>query len=125
MQEVRTERAPRPVGPYSQALVAQGFVFCSGQIALDPSTGQLVEGGIREQTRRVLSNLSEILEAAGSGLERVVRVSAYLSDLGDFQAFNEVYQEFFRPPYPARTTVEVKGLPRGAKVEIDVIALLR
>jgi 2-iminobutanoate/2-iminopropanoate deaminase len=125
MQEVRTERAPRPVGPYSQALVAQGFVFCSGQIALDPSTGQLVEGGIREQTRRVLSNLREILEAAGSGLERVVRVSAYLSDLGDFQAFNEVYQEFFRPPYPARTTVEVKGLPRGAKVEIDVIALLR
>jgi len=125
VQEVRTERAPKPVGPYSQALVAGGFVFCSGQIALDPSSGALVEGGIREQTRRVLSNLKEVLEAAGSGLNKVVKVNAYLSDLGEFQAFNEVYQEFFRPPYPARTTVEVKGLPRGAKVEIDVIALLR
>jgi len=113
------------VGPYSQALIAAGLVFCSGQIPLEAASGRLVEGDIRAQARTALKNLAEVLRAAGSGLDKVVKVTVYLADLADFQAFNEVYQEFFRAPYPARTTVEVKGLPRGARIEVDAIALAR
>lgn len=125
MQEVKAEGAPKPVGPYSQALIAAGLVFCSGQIPLEAASGRLVEGDIRAQARTALKNLAEVLLAAGSGLDKVVKVTVYLADLADFQAFNEVYQEFFRAPYPARTTVEVKGLPRGARIEVDAIALAR
>ncbi len=124
MKEViHTDAAPRAIGPYSQAIRAGGFVFVSGQIALDPETGQLVTGDIRIQTRRVLLNIAAILEAAGSSLEKVVRTTVYLRDLNDFNAMNEEYMNFFRDARPARTTVQVARLPRDAAVEIDVIAL--
>ena len=120
---VSTSAAPAAVGPYSQAIVAHGLVWVSGQIALDPATRALVPGGTDEQTRQVLSNLRALLEAAGSGLDRVVRTTVYLVDLGDFEAMNRVYATFFREAPPARATVQVSALPRGAKVEIDAVAL--
>lgn len=120
---VFTEQAPRAIGPYSQAVKAGGFVFVSGQIALDPATGQLVLGDVRLQTRRVLENLRAILEAAGSSLDKVVRTTVYLKDLNDFNAMNEEYTLFFRDARPARATVQVAKLPRDALVEIDAIAL--
>ncbi len=122
MEEVKTPLAPPAIGPYSQAVKAGGWVFLSGQIPLTPE-GQVVEGGIREQTERVLENLRAILEAAGSGLDRVVQTFCYLADMEDFPAFNEVYARYFRPPYPARATVAVKALPRGVRVEVACIAL--
>ncbi|HEY9231491.1 MAG TPA: RidA family protein [Blastocatellia bacterium] len=120
---IQTDRAPQAIGPYSQAIKANGFVFASGQIALDPATMQIVDGGIREQTDRVLRNLAAVLEAAGSSLARVVKTTVFLADMNEFAAMNEVYGSFFSEVPPARSTVEVKRLPRDVRVEIDVIAL--
>jgi 2-iminobutanoate/2-iminopropanoate deaminase len=121
---IRTEHAPAAAGPYSQAIVSNGLVFSAGQIPLVPGTGKLIEGGIREQTQQVLSNLSAILEAAGSSLHNAVKVTVYLQDLGDFAAMNEVYATFFNDPAPARSTLQAAKLPLGALVEIDVIAVV-
>jgi 2-iminobutanoate/2-iminopropanoate deaminase len=123
-QAVSSDRAPAPVGPYSQAVKAGGLVFCSGQIPLDPRTGELVAGDIGEQTRQVLHNLGAVLEAAGAAYADVVRITVYLADLADFAAMNAVYGEFFVLPAPARTTVQAARLPRDARVEIDAIAVL-
>ena len=122
-QIVATDEAPRAIGPYSQAVVAGGLVFASGQIPLDPLTGEFVAGGIREQTERVMRNLSAVLQAAGSGLERVLKATVYLADMADFAEMNEVYGSYFREEPPARSTVQAARLPRDARVEIDVIAL--
>lgn len=122
-QIVRTEEAPGAIGPYSQAVVAGGFVYTSGQVGFDPATGQFVEGGVREQTAQVLRNISKVLEAAGSGLGLVVKTTVFLADMNDFAAMNEVYAGFFGENPPARSTVEAARLPRDARVEIDVVAL--
>jgi 2-iminobutanoate/2-iminopropanoate deaminase len=114
--------APKAIGPYSPAVRSGDLVFCSGQVAIDPATGQLLEGDIRVQTERTLKNLEAVLAAAGSGLARVVRTTVYLTDMGDFAAMNEVYARLFGETRPARTTVEVSRLPKGARVEIDAIA---
>jgi len=119
---VATTGAPRAIGPYSQGIVVDGTVYASGQIALDPATGTLVPGGIEEQTRRVLDNLEAVLDAAGSGMSRVVRATVYLVDMADFEAMNRVYGEYFREQAPARVTVAVAALPKGGRVEIDAIA---
>lgn len=124
MREViATPHAPQAIGPYSQAIRANGFVFVSGQIPLNPATQQIVEGDVAEQTAQVLANLEAILKAAGSGLDKVVRTGVYLKDMNDFTAMNEVYARFFPQPAPARSTVEVARLPKDVRVEIDVIAL--
>jgi len=120
---VRTAEAPAPVGPYSQAIVAGDFVFCAGQIALDPATGALVAGGIRYETARVLENLLAVLREAGCSMENVVKTTIYLRDMNDFAAVNEVYGTFFKDTPPARATVQAARLPRDAGVEIDCIAL--
>ena len=120
---VLTDDAPKAIGPYSQAITANGLVFASGQIPLDPSTMQIVEGGIREQTERVMSNLRAVLGAAGSSFERVVKTTVFLADMDDFAEMNEVYGRFFGEAPPARSTVQVARLPRDVRVEIDVIAL--
>jgi 2-iminobutanoate/2-iminopropanoate deaminase len=120
---VKTEGAPGAIGPYSQAVVAGGFVYASGQIPIDPATGQFVEGGVGEQTAQVLRNLSKVLEAAGSSLGRVVKTTVFLADMGDFAEMNEVYAGFFAEEPPARSTVQAARLPRDARVEIDVVAL--
>jgi 2-iminobutanoate/2-iminopropanoate deaminase len=122
-EPVQTGGAPKAIGPYSQAIRANGMVFASGQIPLDPATGELIQGGIAEQTERVLNNLKAVLEAAGSSLEDVVRTTVYLTDLGDFAEMNAAYAGFFKLAPPARSTVQVSRLPRDARVEIDVIAL--
>ena len=122
-ERIQTDNAPQAIGPYSQAVKANGFVFVSGQIPLDPATMQIVEGGIREQTERVMRNLAAVLEAAGSGLDRAVKTTVYLADMSEFAAMNEVYGGFFGDVPPARATVEVKRLPRDVRVEMDVIAL--
>jgi 2-iminobutanoate/2-iminopropanoate deaminase len=125
MQPISTKSAPAAMGPYSQAVRASGLVFLSGQIPLEPETGKLVEGGIAEQAKRVLDNLGAVLEAAGLTFDHVVRTTIYLIDLGDFQAVNEIYgKRFSRVPQPARSTVQVAALPRGAKLEIDAIAVV-
>ena len=121
-QVVATEQAPGALGPYSQAVVAGGLAWVSGQIPLDPATGTMVEGEIEDQTRRVLDNLRAVLEAAGSRLERVVRATVYLADMADFERVNAVYAEYFRKQPPARVCVEVSRLPKGARVEIDAVA---
>ena len=124
MREViSTDRGPRAIGPYSQAIKANGFVFVSGQIPLDPRTQQMVEGDAARQTERVLENLKGILEGAGSSLERVVKTTVYLKDLAEFAAMNEVYGRYFSSSPPARATVEVARLPKEARVEIELIAL--
>jgi 2-iminobutanoate/2-iminopropanoate deaminase len=120
---VQTDDAPKAIGPYSQAIKASGLIFASGQIPLDPATMQIVEGGIAEQTERVLNNLSAVLQAAGSSLERVVKTTVFLADLEDFAVMNETYGRFFGEPAPARSTVQVSRLPRDVRIEIDVIAL--
>ena len=119
---VGTEKAPPAIGPYVQAIKLDGWVYTSGQIPLDPRTGALVEGGIAAQVRQVLENLAAVLAAAGTSLPKVVKTTVYLTDLGDFQKMNEVYAEYFREEKPVRSTVGVAALPRGALVEIDVIA---
>jgi 2-iminobutanoate/2-iminopropanoate deaminase len=126
MREViSTKDAPQAVGPYSQAIRANGFVFVSGQVAIDPATQQVIVGDVKAQTDRVLRNLSEILEAAESGLGRVVRCGVFLKNMGDFAAMNEVYGKYLSTAPPARTTVEVARLPKDVLVEIDVIALAK
>jgi 2-iminobutanoate/2-iminopropanoate deaminase len=120
---ISTKDAPQAIGPYSQAIKANGFIFTSGQIAIDPSTQQVVGGDVAAQTERVLKNLSEILEAAGSGLGKVVRSTVFLKNMVDFAAMNQVYGKYFSSAPPARSTVEVARLPKDVLVEIDVIAL--
>ena len=120
---IATNDAPKAIGPYSQAIKANGFIFCSGQIAIDPATQQVVTGDVAAQTDRVLRNLSEILRAAGSGLGKVVRCTVFLKNMSEFAAMNEVYGKHFSSSPPARSTVEVSCLPKNALVEIDVIAL--
>jgi 2-iminobutanoate/2-iminopropanoate deaminase len=123
MERIATQHAPGAIGPYSQAIIANGFVYTAGQIALDPATGQIIEGGITEQTTRVMANLKAILEAAGSSFAQVVKTTVFLIDMGDFAAMNEVYAKAFGDHKPARSTVAVSGLPRGVRVEIEVVAL--
>jgi len=119
---IRSEKAPRAIGPYEQAIKLEGWVFTSGQIPLDPATGAMVEGGIGAQTRQVLENLRAVLGAAGSSMAKVVRVTVYMTHLGEFAKMNEVFSEFFPQDKPARSTVGVAALPRGALVEMDMIA---
>ncbi len=121
---VLTDRGPKPIGPYSQAVKANGVLYMSGQVALDPKTGEMVASSIAEQTERVMSNIKGILEAAGTNLHHVVRTTVYLKDMNDFAAMNEVYGRFFPTAPPARSTVQVSRLPKDALVEIDVIAAL-
>jgi 2-iminobutanoate/2-iminopropanoate deaminase len=121
---VATEKAPKAIGPYSQAVVHSGMAFLSGQIPLDPATGQLVEGDIAAQTTRVLENLKAVLEACGSGLDRVVKTTVYIKDMGEFAKMNEVYGKYFSENPPARSTVEAARLPRDVRVEIDAIAIV-
>lgn len=123
MEKIQTDAAPQAIGPYSQAIKVNGFVFASGQIPLDPATMQIIEGDVKVQTQRVLANLQAVLEGAGSSLDRVVKTTVFLADMADFGAMNEVYAGFFGESRPARSTVEVARLPRDARVEIDVIAL--
>ena len=124
MREViATKEGPQAIGPYSQAIRANGFVFVSGQVAIDPATQQVISGDVVVQTDRVLKNLSAILKAAGTGLEKVVRSTVFLKNMGDFTAMNEVYGRYFNSTPPARSTVEVARLPKDVLVEIDVIAL--
>jgi 2-iminobutanoate/2-iminopropanoate deaminase len=120
---VSTPAAPAAIGPYSQAIVAGGFVFTSGQIPLDPQTGSMIDGDVRAQTERVMANLRAVLEAAGTSLDRVVKTTIFLADLGDFGTVNEVYAAHFVGQPPARSTVQVARLPRDARVEIEVVAL--
>jgi 2-iminobutanoate/2-iminopropanoate deaminase len=119
---ISTPEAPAAVGAYSQAIVANGFVYCSGQVPLDPGSGELVTGSIADQTRRCLENLAAVLRAAGADLDDVVKVTAFLIDMNDFPEFNEAYGEFFGDEPPARATVAVAGLPKGAEVEVECIA---
>ena len=125
LRAVRTDDAPRAIGPYSQGMAVEGgrFVFTSGQIPLDPRTGEFVPGGIREQTARVLENIGAILAAEGLGPRDVARTTVFLADLGDFAAMNEVYEGFFGAHRPARTTIQAGALPKGARIEIDAIAV--
>lgn len=120
---VQTDRAPKAIGPYSQAIKANGFIFVSGQIPLDPVKGELVGSTIEEQTRQVLKNIQAILEAAGSSMAEVVKATVYLADLNDFSRMNAVYAEYFPEPFPARAAFQVVRLPRDVKVEIEVVAL--
>ena len=124
MEVVHSDKAPQALGPYSQAIVANGFVFASGQVPIDPATGEFAEGGIAEQTRQSLTNVTHVLAAAGTDLSHVVKTTVYLSDMANFAAMNEVYATFFKEPYPARSAVAVKTLPKGALVEIEVLAAL-
>jgi 2-iminobutanoate/2-iminopropanoate deaminase len=121
---IATKDAPQAIGPYSQAIRANGFVFVSGQVAIDPSTQQVINGDVAAQTDRVLKNLSAILKAAGTGLEKVVRSTVFLKNMGDFAAMNEIYGRYFSSAPPARSTVEVARLPKDVLVEIDMIALV-
>ena len=123
-EPVKTENAPAAIGPYSQAIRAGDFVFTSGQIAIDPATGQFVSGTVAEQTERVLKNVAAVLTAAGSSLDKVVKTTVFLADMKDFAEMNEVYNTFFSGAPPARSTVAAAGLPRDAKVEIETVALL-
>lgn len=121
---IATERAPAAIGPYSQAVRAGNTVYFSGQISLDPATGALVEGDIQAQTRRVFDNLTAVAEAAGGSLAQIVRVGIYVTDLGHFAEVNAVMAEYFQAPYPARSTIEVSALPKGAQVEVDAVMAL-
>ena len=123
-RSIRSDRAPKPIGPYAQAIVAGKLVFASGQVGLDPATGELVEGGVAEQSRQALKNLAAVMASASTSLEHALKATVYLIDMADFDAMNEVYREFFGDVPPARTTVAVRGLPRGARVEIDLVVAL-
>jgi 2-iminobutanoate/2-iminopropanoate deaminase len=124
-QEVKTDKAPKAIGPYSQGVIANGFVFCSGQIALDPASGELSTGPVEDQAKLVLKNLGAVLAAAGSSFDRVVKTTIFLQDMNDFSKVNQVYAEFFKTPFPARATVQVARLPRDARVEIEAVALAK
>ena len=123
-ETIRTDKAPQAIGPYEQAIKVGDFIYTAGQIPIDPETGNFVAGGITEQTRQVLKNLKAVVEAGGSSLDRVVKATVFLKDMGDFAAMNEVYSEFLNHAKPARSTVAVADLPRGALVEIDLVAIL-
>ncbi len=122
MKQISTELAPAAIGPYSQAICANGLVFVSGQLPIDPSTGVFPEGGVAEQTKASLTNLRSILEEAGSALSKVVKTTVFLADMADFAEMNKVYSSFFSAPFPARSAVAVKDLPKGALVEVECIA---
>ncbi len=125
LKSVQSKNAPAPIGPYSQAIETQGFIFTSGQIALDSGTGQLVTGGVEAQARKVFDNLNAVLEAGGSGLEYVVKTTVFLKNMDDFGKVNEIYAEYFSKALPARSTVEVSRLPKDVLVEVDCIAVKR
>lgn len=122
MKTIHTNNAPAAIGPYSQAIEVNGFIFASGQIPIDPSTGNFVEGGIKEQTKQAITNAKNILEEVGTDLAHVVKTTVYLANMADFAAMNEVYATFFQQPFPARSAVAVKDLPKGALVEVEVLA---
>ena len=122
MKAIQTNNAPAAIGPYSQAIEVNGFIFASGQIPIDPATGEFVKGGIKEQTRQSLLNAKSILIAAGTDLNHVVKTTVFLYDMANFTAMNEVYSTFFEQPFPARSAVAVKDLPKGALVEVEVLA---
>jgi 2-iminobutanoate/2-iminopropanoate deaminase len=122
---IHTRKAPAAIGPYSQAVVQNALVFCSGQVALDPDSGTLVKGGIEFETRRALQNIGEVLAAAGLDFVDVVKTTIFMIDLSEFETVNRIYGEHFEPPYPARSTVQVAALPRGARIEIEAIAIKR
>lgn len=122
---VQTADAPKAIGPYSQAVIANGFVYTAGQIGSDPKTGALVEGGIAEQTEQALRNIAAVLKASGGSMDDVVKTTVFLADIGDFAKMNEVYAKFFKAPFPARSTVQVARLPRDARVEIEAVALIK
>ncbi|HOW85416.1 MAG TPA: RidA family protein [Candidatus Aminicenantes bacterium] len=124
-KQVQTDQAPKAIGPYSQGIIANGFVFCSGQIPIDPATNELNTGTIEEQTRQVIKNLAAVLAAAGSSLDDVVKTTVLLQDMSDFGKMNAVYGEFFKAPSPARAAFQVVRLPRDVKVEIEAIALVK
>lgn len=124
MKTIQTEKVPKAIGPYSQAIIAGDLVFCAGQVALDPSTQTLVSGGVKEQTEQVLKNLSEVLKASGASLSRVTMTNVYLRTMDDFSVMNEVYERVFGEHKPARATVAVAGLPKDALVEISCVASL-
>ncbi|HEX6941170.1 MAG TPA: RidA family protein [Longimicrobiales bacterium] len=125
LKPVHTERAPKAIGPYSQAIIAGNLVFTAGQVPLDPATMQMVDGDVAAQTARVFENIKAVLEAAGASLSSVVKTTVYLKDMNDFGAMNEVYERYFGDHKPARSTVEVARLPKDARVEIDTIAVIR
>lgn len=122
MKQISTQNAPAAIGPYSQAIEVNEFVYASGQLPIDPATGAFPEGGVKEQTRQSLLNVKAILEEAGLALSNVVKTTVYLADMGDFAAMNEVYSQFFAQPFPARSAIAVKALPKGALVEVEVVA---
>lgn len=122
MKTIHTNNAPAAIGPYSQAIEVNGFIFASGQSPIDPSTGNFVEGGIKEQTKQAITNAKNILKEAGTDLAHVVKTTVYLANMADFAAMNEVYATFFQQPFPARSAVAVKDLPKGALVEVEVLA---
>lgn len=122
MKQISTQNAPAAIGPYSQAIEVNGFVYASGQLPIDPATGAFPEGGVKEQTRQSLLNVKAILGEAGLALSNVVKTTVYLADMGDFAAMNEVYSQFFAQPFPARSAIAVKALPKGALVEVEVVA---
>lgn len=122
MKQISTQNAPAAIGPYSQAIEVNGFVYASGQLPIVPATGAFPEGGVKEQTRQSLLNVKAILEEAGLALSNVVKTTVYLADMGDFAAMNEVYSQFFAQPFPARSAIAVKALPKGALVEVEVVA---
>lgn len=125
IKRILTDKAPKPIGPYSQAILVDGkFLYCAGQVALDPKTGQLVQGDIRVQTRQAIKNIEQVLIAGGASLDNVVKTTVFLSDMNEFAAMNEVYGEFFSSIAPARSTVEVARLPKDAKVEIEAVAVI-
>lgn len=124
MKALHSLQAPKALGPYSQAIVAGGFVFASGQVPIDPATGEFVEGGIKEQTKQALTNVTHVLAEAGIDLSHVVKTTVFLSDMNNFGAMNEVYSTFFEEPFPARSAVAVKTLPKNALVEVEVVAVL-
>lgn len=123
MKALHTNLAPAAIGPYSQAIEVNGIIFASGQLPIDPATGEFAEGGIKGQTRQALNNASHIMEEAGTDLSHVVKTTVYLADMSDFVDMNEVYSTFFKEPYPARSAVSVKALPKGALVEVECIAV--
>ncbi|MFC2653350.1 MAG: RidA family protein [Segatella salivae] len=122
MKTIHTNNAPAAIGPYSQAIEVNGFIFASGQIPINSSTGNFVEGGIKEQTKQAITNAKNILKEAGTDLAHVVKTTVYLANMADFAAMNEVYATFFQQPFPARSAVAVKDLPKGALVEVEVLA---
>lgn len=122
MEKISTNKAPLAIGPYSQAIVTGNLVFASGQIAINPETNEVAEGGIEVQTRQVLTNITNLLEAAGTSISKVVKTTVFMADMADFATVNSIYAEYFTEPYPARSAVAVKSLPKGVLIEIEVIA---